>query len=109
MIDTAKQSDGIKKDKVLRHFPMLLHRWHGGGASLYDLTESHQSISIKVKSKNNKSKYLVLACLGPLKMSGYFQWDNSKLEVKRISSGNFEVYDEVNDFSLVCEMVEVKE
>ncbi len=108
MIDTALNDTALREHGVLRHFPALLHRWHGQGAILLELTTSHRSIRIRV-SDSPADSYLTIACLGPLSMSGPFQFENSHLEARLRDDGIYMVYDSENDFSLLCEHIEASE
>jgi hypothetical protein len=108
VIDTALKNTALREHGVLRHFPALLHRWHGQRAVLLELTTSHRSIRIRVSDSPDGS-YLTIACLGPLSMSGPLQFENFHLGARLRDDGIYMVYDSENDFSLLCEHAEVSE
>ncbi len=93
---------------MLRHFPTLLARWRGGNASLHSLTSSHRAIKILI-TKSGADGNLQLACLGPIAISGPFEWNDSDITIGLSENGGFVVRDATAGFELETESVEIAE
>ncbi|WP_298869396.1 hypothetical protein [uncultured Gimesia sp.] len=90
--DTKIDNEDLKSDPILRHFPTMLHRWKGGRARMYTLTDSHKSLTIRIEI-NGKKGNLHLSC-SPTHICGPVEWTHAELEVKRDANGDFIIYDE---------------
>jgi len=110
IISTEFETTELKQHKILRHFPTLLKRWKGKEMRLYNLTESHRSISIKLSENryNDTLPYLKISCIEPIIMKGSFDYPSSDIEIKQMGE-NYVIYDKTSGFELECAMVEVKE
>ena len=100
-------------EKVAKGSNTMLRRWRDTPVRVWEVTTSHRSLVLVLGQDPTSMHNLVVACIGPIRMEGPFEWSSSSLEV-RIGSGSggepeFRVVDEAADFEIRCPAVEVKE
>jgi hypothetical protein len=92
----------------LRHFPTLLERWRGGRAKLWELTASHQSLTIRIERPGVRGNLHVI-CFGPILIHSPGSWEGSCIDVQLNEEGIFVVGDEKAGVQILARKVEVKE
>ncbi len=65
----------------MRHFPTLLGRWNGGHARLWNLTQSHPTLTILL-TKEDSPGCLLIHCLSPNRIEAPRHWDDSDIQVE---------------------------
>jgi hypothetical protein len=99
--DTKYDNESLRSHPILRHFPTLLHRWHGGRARFYDLTDSHRSLTIRVE-KSGVVGNLHLT-FSPVHICGPVEWSPANLEVKLNAYGHYVIYDEEANVTIISD------
>ena len=81
-----------RRADMMRHFPKLLGRWKGAHARLWNLTESHPTLTILL-TKDGAAGCLLISCVSPNRIEAPRHWDNSNIQVE-LDSEMFRVIDE---------------
>lgn len=92
----------------LRHFPTLLGRWRGGRAKLWELTASHQCLTIRIERPGVRGN-LHVTCGGPILIHSPGSWDDSCIDVELTEEGVFVVRDEKAGVPILAETVSLFE
>jgi hypothetical protein len=92
----------------LRHFPTLLERWRGGRARLWDLSVSHECLTIRVEQPGVRGN-LEIGCIGVTHIHSPFRWDNSHIEIVLTVDNTFVITDEGAGVRVVAMGVEIAE
>ncbi len=110
MISTKHITEGLKSHPVLKHTPTLLKRWKGNQARLFNLTENHRKVQLKISEDRYKNDLscLLISMHEPIKMNGPFDWDNSDIEIQ-FDDTHYKVIDTINQFEITCDSVSVVE
>jgi len=99
-------------EKLLKSAHTFLSRWNGADGELWKLTVSHRALSILLRQESREGN-LLIACIGPERISGPVHWKGSVLEIGLCeASGNhpaFRVTDLACGLEVICAMVELKE
>ena len=74
-----------RQDDILRHFPTLLRRWDGSWVRIWQLTNSHSTLTLRLE-QHGRTGNLEIACIGPLHIHGPTEWPSCKVIVE--SCGN---------------------
>lgn len=99
--DTKFDNELLRSHPILRHFPTLLHRWHGGRARFYNLTDSHRSLTIRVEKTDVKGNLHLT--FSPVHICGPVEWSPAHLEVKLNADGHYVIYDEEADVTIISD------
>jgi len=115
MITTSGEFKGWKdmtpaerKRDQLRHFPTLLARWAGGRASIWELTVSLKTLTVRVERSGIQGN-LDVHCIGPSHIHGPVFWDNCEITVSLAADDTFIVLDVRAGLEIRTASVEVTE
>ncbi len=77
-------------------------------ATLHTLTNSHRTLTILI-TKSDADGNCQLSCLGPIAISGPFEWPNSNITIRLSENGGFLVTDVDANFQVESESIEIAE
>lgn len=96
-----------RREGMMRHFPTLLARWKGADARLWNLTQSHPTLTILL-TKEDVPGCLIVSCGSPKRIESPRCWDDAEIRVE-LGQDMFNVIDDRAEMQ-ICECsVEVKE
>jgi len=99
-------------DKVLKSARTFLSRWEGADAELLELTISHRSLTILLRQASRDGN-LLIACIGPERISGPVHWKGSALEIGLHQPSekypSYRITDPTCGLEVICAKVELKE
>lgn len=100
-------------ERTLASARTFFGRWEGAYAVLSELSRSHRALDIVLTHGADQRTNLVISCIGPIRISGPFEWDRTSLEISRAELPNHETGFRIADpnarFEVLCESVEVRE
>lgn len=98
--------DERQRDRY-RHFPTMLARWRGAKATMWSLTVSMKTLTIRLE-RSGSDENLHVSCY-PIHIRAPVSWDNCELEIALTDGGKWIVKDAVAGVEILAEGVEVKE
>jgi hypothetical protein len=101
------QENMNRREDMMRHFPTLLARWRGADARLWNLTQSHPTLTILL-TKDDTPGCLLVSCGSPIRIEASRYWNDADIHVE-IAQDMFNVIDERADMRIFECSVEVKE
>ncbi|MDH7447628.1 hypothetical protein [Aquimarina sp. 2201CG14-23] len=110
MISTTEITEELKSHPILRHAPSLLKRWKGNQARLFNLSENHRKIQLRISEDRyqNDISCLLISMHEPITMKGSFDWDNADIEIEYHDT-YYKVVDAENHFEITCNNVSITE
>lgn len=97
-----------RRNEILRHIPTLLARWQGAAAELREMTSSHRSLRIFLRSPG-RNGHLLIACIDPLHINAPVFWEEANIQIAIDESDGFVVVDASAKVRIRTGGVEVKE
>lgn len=99
-------------DELIARTKSLIGRWHGGNASMRELTSSHSTLSVVVLGKD-RGKNLVIYCISPEHICGPVNWTDSAIQMTCVQldggTAGVALVDERSGVRVTAESFEVKE
>ena len=100
-------------EKILKTSATFLARWRGAGAELWQLTQSHKTLTIVLR-REGSSGNLLLACIDPRRIHSPVRWQDADIVVVRSpvpddERDGFILVDRAADVEIVTGSLEVKE
>ncbi len=96
-----------RREDMMRHFPTLLARWKGANARLWNLTQSHPTLTILL-TKEDAPGCLIVSCISPERIESPRYWDDAEIRVE-LAQNMFVVSDDRAEVRISECGVEVKE
>ena len=101
------------QDKLLRTSRTFFGRWEGADGEMRELTVSHRSLLILLR-RGLSGGNLLVACLGPQRITGPVHWKDCRLELRVHDSlvdghPGFCLVDVAAGLEIVCGAVEIAE
>jgi hypothetical protein len=90
-----------------RHFPTLLARWRGAQATMWELTTSHKTLTIRLERAGSSDR-LDISCY-PVHIHGPVTWNNCEIQISPTERGLWTIKDAAAGLEVVGEGVEVAE
>jgi len=102
--------NAIWVDEMISDAVLLLSKWRGGRAKLWEYTITHTKLTLRVES-TSMSGNLHIVCGGCKHLRGPFVWEDSDFVVRRLpgEGGGIILADEKGEFELHCSVVSVEE
>lgn len=100
----------VRELKAARTF---LDRWKGADGLLWEMTRSHRSLRIVLHRGEWGTRNLLIACLGPLRITGPVAWSDSDVEVSVVALPDgrqgYRVTDAGSGLDVLSESLEIAE
>lgn len=91
----------------------MLARWAGQPAQLWELTRSHQTLSVAVGDEPGAGRNLVIYLIEPVRIVAPIRWGGSQMQLTTASlptgEQGFLLKDEGAGMKVLCSAVELKE